>query len=188
MSSSPYNTPYKSAAGLAKVEAAWATAVRLQQFGYAEIASAISVEIKRAIQIVGVWEDEGLIRVIRGNNRGRPRKIFEVLPEQEQRPAPVIGDCYDQMWTVLRKFGSVSPVDLIAHCSVEVSIEDARSYCRKLLEAGYLRVVQQAVPGKKEAIYRLKNATGPKAPRKRRVTCVIDANLNTVTPLSEAGL
>ena len=65
--------------------------------------------------------------------------------------------------------------------------EDARAYCRTLLEAGYLRVVQQAIPGKREAIYRLKNATGPKAPRKRRITCIIDPNLSTITPLTEGG-
>jgi hypothetical protein len=172
----------------ALAEAAWTLAMRLQQFGYSDISYGVSASMKFATHCVREWEKLGKVRVIDKGGAIRGRKLYEVVPEQEQRPMPVIGDCYDQMWTVLRKFGSVSPVDLIAHCSVEVSIEDARSYCRMLLEAGYLRVVQQAVPGKKEAIYRLKNATGPKAPRKRRVTCVIDANLNTVTPLSEAGL
>jgi hypothetical protein len=179
---------FASKTSVALAEAAWALALRLQQFGYADISSGVSVSMKFATHFVREWENLGKVRVIDKGGAIRGRKLYEVVPEQEQRPLPVIGDCYDQMWTVLRKFVSVSPVDLIAHCSVEVSIEDARSYCRMLLEAGYLRVVQQAVPGKKEAIYRLKNATGPKAPRKRRVTCVIDANLNTVTPLSEAGL
>lgn len=188
MSSSPYKTPYKSAAGLAILDAAWASAIRLQQFGYAEIASTVSIEIKRVMQIVLAWEAEGKVRLIRGSNRGRPRKIFEVVPEGEVKAGPMIGDAVDQMWLTMRKFKSFGPVDLAAHCSVSVPIEDARTYCRTLLAAGYLRVVQKAVPGQKEAIYRLIRETGAKAPRKRRVTCILDDNLGTVVPMSEDGL
>lgn len=177
---------YTSPASLARADAAWSLANRLQQFGYAEIATGISANIEFATHFVRLWEKDGKVRAITKGGNGRERKIYEVIP-QDQSPAPVIGDAYEQMWTVMRKFGSVSPVDLVAHCSVDVPLEDARAYCRTLLEAGYLRVVQQAIPGKREAIYRLKNATGPKAPRKRRITCIIDPNLHTVIPLTEAG-
>lgn len=169
----------------ARAEAAWALAERLQQFGYAEICIGLSASQKFVTQIVKGWEHEGKIRPITKPINGRERKIYEVIPEAELKPAPIVGDSVDQMWTVMRKFGSFSPLDLVAHCAVAVPVEDARSYCRTLLGARYLRVVQKAVPGKKEAIYRLFNATGPRAPRKRRITCIVDDNNGTVLPMEE---
>ena len=187
MSTSPYKIPYKSEAGLALIDAAWTTAVRLQQFGYAEIASTIQIDMKRAMQIIQAWETERRVRVIRGGKSGRPRKIYEVVPMEEMNSGPVIGDAIDQMWTTMRKFPSFSPVDLVAHCAVNVTVEEARSYCRALLAASYLRVIRKAIPGAKEAVYRLANATGPKAPRKKRVFCIVDDNLGTTTPMTEDG-
>lgn len=186
MSKSPYNAPYKSASGLAIIDAAWTAAVRLQQFGYAEIASEVSVDVKRAMQIIRVWVSEGRLRVIRGGVNGRPRKIFEVIPADEIRVVPVPGDAYDQMWTFMRKTGGFSPVDLVAMCSVPVTIEEAAAYCRVLLTAGYLKVVQKAAPPNRAAIYRLINATGIKPPRLRRIACIVDPNLGTTLPMSEA--
>lgn len=187
MSKSPYKIPYKSPKGLAIAEAAWTTAVRLQQFGFAEIASAVHINDKRASQLVHTWEADGRVRFIRGGENGRPRKIYEVVPQDELKTGPVIGDAIDQMWTTMRKFSSFSPVDLKAHCAAPVTIEEARSYCRTLLAATYLRVIAKAVPGAKEAVYRLTNATGPRAPRKKRVVCIIDDNLGTTIPLTEDG-
>lgn len=187
MSQSPYTAPYKSAHGLAILDAAWTTALRLQQFGYAEIGSEVQVDVKRAAQIVLAWEAEGRIRCIRGGKSGRPRKIFEIVPQGELKGKPITGDAIDQMWTTMRKFPSFSPVDLAAHCAVEVTVEEARSYCRALLAASYLRVIKKAIPGAKEAVYRLVNATGPTAPRKKRVICIIDDNLGTTIPLTEDG-
>lgn len=186
MSKSPYNAPYKSPAGLAIIDAAWTAALRLQQFGYAEIASEVSIDVKRATQIIRVWEGQGRLRVIRGGVNGRPRKIFEVIPEGEIRTPPAPGDAYDQMWTFMRKTGGFSPVDLASMCSVPVTVEEAAAYCRMLLTAGYLKVVQKAAPPHRAAIYRLINATGVRAPRARRVACIVDPNRGTTLPLSEA--
>jgi hypothetical protein len=68
-----------------------------------------------------------------------------------------------------------------------VSIEDARAYCRMLLAAGYMRVVSKAVPGKKEAIYRLFRITGVQAPREKRMRCIVDENLGTAIPIMGAS-
>lgn len=178
---------FTSAASKTRAEAAWTLAQRLQQFGYAEIASGVSASMDFAMFFVRIWEKEGKIRAITKGANGRERKIYEIIPEAEQKPALSMGDGVDQMWTVMRKFSAFSPLDLVAHCAVAVPLEDARSYCRTLLGAKYLRVVQKAVPGRKEAIYRLANPTGPKAPRKRRVTCIVDDNLGTILPMVEDG-
>ncbi len=179
---------FTSPQSLAKAEAAWAAAQRLQQFGYAEISRDVSASTELATHIVRGWERDGKIRLISAVRRGgAARKVYEVVPDQEIKPAPVMGDGFDQMWTCMRKLSSFTAVDLSAHCAAAVAVEDARTYCRTLLAGGYLRVVQKAVPNRREAIYRLVNATGVKAPRARRVVCIVDANLGRITPLAEAG-
>ena len=171
-----------------KCDAAWAVAMRLQQFGAAEISLAITLEQRVVAKIIRGWEADGRVRQIVGGKQSSPRAIFEILPMQEVKPPPQMGDAVDQMWTIIRKFPAFSPVDLVAHCAVAVTIEDARAYCRTLLAANYLRAITKAQPGKKEASYKLIRPTGPRAPRKRRVTCIIDDNLGTVLPLMEDGL
>ena len=75
------------------------------------------------------------------------------------------------------------PTSLATHADVgevEVTVEAARRYCRALLAAGYLRVVQRADRGQ-EAVYRLQQRSGLKAPILRRVQAVIDENTGTTT-------
>ncbi|WP_054007859.1 hypothetical protein [Cypionkella psychrotolerans] len=170
-----------------KCEAAWTSAVRRQQFGAAEISIDISYDQKKVAALIRAWESEGRVRQIAGGKQGHPRAIFEIVPEFEEKPIANIGDAFDQMWTIMRKTCAFGPVDLKAHCSIAVTIEEARSYCRTLLAAGYLRVISKAQIGKKEAVYKLIQATGPRAPRKRRIVCIVDDNRGTVLPLTEDG-
>lgn len=173
----------------AKREAAWPVALRLQQFGYGEISNEITASMDFATNIVRRWEAEGKVRLISGaRTGGAGRKIYEVVPEHEINLTPVQGDAYEQMWTTMRKLNGFSPIDLVTHCAVPVSIEDAAAYCRLLLTTGYLRVTQKARPPHLPAIYRLVNKTGPLAPRHRRVSCIIDPNLGTVLPIAEVCL
>ena len=169
-----------------KAIAAWNAALRLQQFGYSNISREISVSVAFATEIVRGWESLGTVRVIVPKS-GSGRKIYEVVAPHEVVPVVVTGDGVDQMWTAMRKLTAFSAVDLAAHCAAPVSLEEARAYCRLLLTGGYLRVVQKAVPNRREAIYRLSNVTGVGAPRERRVRCIVDPNLGKTTPLAEAG-
>lgn len=172
----------------AKTAAAWAAAQRLQQFGFGEICRDVSLSMRFVYQIVNEWERDGKVRMI-GETPRQPskRKIFEVIPHEELRVVTVLGDGFEQMWTAMRKMSAFSAVDLSAHCAAEVPLDEARAYCRLLLAGGYLRVVQKAVPNRREAIYRLANVTGVQAPRERRVRCIVDPNLGKTTPLAEAG-
>jgi hypothetical protein len=180
---------YTSPESQAKAEAAWLAALRLQQFVYANISYEVSTTVAHATHIVKGWEAAGKVRRIATPQYGRASKItFEVIPEGEIRVLPAPGDAYDQMWTSMRKIGGFSPVDLASMCSVPVTVEEAAAYCRMLLTAGYLKVVQKAAPPNRPAIYRLINATGVRAPRVRRVACIVDPNRGTTLPLSEAQL
>ena len=171
-----------------KAAIAWAAALRLQQFVYGNISFECGLSQTSTTELVDGWESEGKIRrIFAAKLRGRASKItFEVIPEGEVAIAPEIGDAVQQMWTSMRKIGSFTPFDLKATCSVPVTAEDAATYCRTLLNAGYLRVVQKAVPPSRPAVYRLINQTGIQAPRLRRVSCIVDPNLGTTKPLSEA--
>lgn len=178
---------YTSVDAQAKADAAWLVAVRLQQFTYTAISYEVSTSVPHATHIVRGWEAGGLVRRIATPKHGKASKItFEVVPDGEIT-SPVIGDAYEQMWTMMRKTGGFSPVDLVSVCTAAISVEDAASYCRFLLSAGYLKVVQKALPPNKPAIYRLINKTGIYAPRLRRLACVVDANLGTAIPLSEVA-
>lgn len=166
------------------IRAAWAVACRLRQFGYAEISSEASCSIKFATMVVRQWVAEGKVGLIdTARTGGRNRNFYEITPEGEIA-IPMGGDAYQQMWTVMRKFGAFSPTDLVAHSAIEVSIKTASAYCQDLLAADYLRVTQKAKPPHKQAIYRLFKVTGVMAPRLRNVRSVIDPNTGGIVPLT----
>lgn len=163
--------------------AAWPVALRLQQFGFNEISAETGSSIPMASAIVRHWVDMGRARMIIAARTGAGnRNLYEAIPEGEVT-VPVGGDAYDQMWTVMRKFGAFSPTDLVAHCAVPVELKVATGYCQTLLAAGYLRVTQKAKPPHKQATYRLLKHTGPRAPRTRNIRCLIDTNIGETKPL-----
>ena len=179
------HNPSNSAHAEAKKAVAWAEAQRRGQFGYRDLASVAGVEERWISVWAREWEAQGMIRCIAGSAESRTRKHFEVMAVAEVSP-PLAGDATQQMWTVMRKCPQgFTPVDLTAQVAVELSIEDARGYCHTLLSAGYLRCVSKAVPKRREAVYRLVSATGIKAPRLKRLRCIVDQNTGKITPMIE---
>lgn len=168
--------------------AAWPVALRLGQFGYSEIAAETGATMPMASGIVRHWITLGKARlIVKARTGSGNRHLYEVLPDGEIA-LPAGGDAYEQMWTVMRKYGAFSPIDLVAHCAVPVELKVAAGYCQTLLAAGYLRVTQKAKPPHKQATYRLFKHTGPRAPRTRNVRCLIDANTGDTLPLIGGGL
>lgn len=181
MSAGPTNSPYS----LAKKAVAWSEAKRLGQYTHADLAVHAGVSDRWISVWSQEWEAEGQVRCIDGAGPGRTRKRYEVVAEGEIT-IPMHGDATEQMWTVMRKSPQgFTPTDLTAQIAVETSIEDARSYCHALLNSGYLRCVSKAVPKRREAVYRLVNTTGIKAPRLKRLRCIIDHNTGKITPMVE---
>lgn len=83
----------------------------------------------------------------------------------------------------LERIRAFSAIDLAAHSNtpeVAVTPEAAREYCQMLTRAGYLRVERAAIPGRREAVYRLIKNTGPRPPMERRVRAVFDENLGEI--------
>ncbi|MFN3973437.1 MAG: hypothetical protein ACK4L4_19135 [Gemmobacter sp.] len=163
-------------------------AARLQEtFGYDEIAVAVGIPLRRAMEIVQGWVAAGLAEVVR-EARGGMRKVFRLVGNGEVPPRPAGRSPEDNLWTAMRGLRSFTPTDLAAHATTEavaVSADAARAYCRFLLAAGYLGVTRKAEPGRKrEAIYRLIRNTGPKSPRERRVRAVLDPNTAALSLLA----
>lgn len=162
-------------------EAAWATALRLGTFGYAEIATELKIGHARATRIVRQWARGGsLVAVAEGH---RVRRLWRIAEGAERPTAPKGRTPEENLWTAMRKLRSFTPTDLAAHATtdeISVPAEAAMDYCRSLLAAGYMRVERKAVPGVREAIYRLTRDTGPRPPRERRVRAVVDENTSAV--------
>lgn len=164
---------------LAVSEAAWTAALRMEQFGYAEIATAVKISLEQATRIVRGWLKEGALDPVQeasGAHRllWRCKEDFVRIEPLRQRTPE------ENMWTAMRRLPSFIPTDLAAHATTEtvtVTPEEASRYCRVLLDAGYLRVARRADPALgREAIYRLIDVTGPRPPLPRRVRAVVDQN------------
>lgn len=172
--------------------AAWAAAVRLRRFGYDEIAVEAHVPIKRATALVRGWQARGM--VAQESERGAGgRLMFSVVSGVEARAEDALAETAraarrptpeGNMWRAARGLKSFTPVDLAAHAATPecpVTRDAAQAYCHVLVRAGYVKAMRKAVPGKREAVYRLIRDTGPVPPRERRVRAVWDANLGQFT-------
>jgi hypothetical protein len=173
----------------AVAEAAWALALRLPSFGYAEIAAGMKISIDQATRIVQGWAALDALVVLQVGTG--LRRLWQVRPgcERPVAPAPRGRSAEENLWTAMRGLRSFTPTDLAVHsCNdlVSVAPADAQAYCRVLLAGGYLRVERKASPARKqEAIYRLIRNSGPRPPRAVRVSAVVDDNTNSVVLLGD---
>ncbi|WP_056039247.1 hypothetical protein [Loktanella sp. 3ANDIMAR09] len=171
----------------------WNMATTLDQFSFMELAAKTRLAPGTVTKIVKGWVDEGKVDACGKGYKGR--LYFRV--KNEHRPPKVVRDerlkqtrtPHDLMWEAMRGLGQFTPRDVVAHATTDwlsVSEDEARDFCRLLLKGGYFKVVEKAIPGKREATYRLRRNTGPLPPRERRVTVVYDPNLNEITHMPEA--
>jgi hypothetical protein len=172
----------------AVAEAAWALALRLPSFGYAEIAAEMKISTEQATRIVRGWDGQGALKLLQSG--AGLRKLWQVRPGCDRpAPAPRGRSAEENLWTAMRGLRSFTPTDLAAHAStdqVSVAVADAQAYCRVLLAGGYLKVERKAAPARaQEAIYRLIRNTGPRPPRAVRVSAVVDDNTDMVTLLGD---
>ncbi len=159
---------------------AWLKALDMEQFGYAEIATAVCISHEQATRIVRGWLREGALDEVEPTQK-RTRLLWRCKPDfvridplRERTPE-------ENMWTYMRRaVQGFTPTDVAAHATTDtvlVEVDAASRYCRALLDVGYLTVARRAAPAmKREAIYRLVEVTGPMAPVIKRVQAVIDQN------------
>lgn len=166
----------------AVADAAWAVAERLGTFSYSDVAAAAHISKDIAKGHIRKWVAEGACQMISegGRGKGQPH-MFRALARRTRAVRTVHPT--QNVWNAMRGLRSFTPTDLAAHATTEdvtVTTEAARAYCQALLRAEYLKVERKAIPGRREAIYRLIRNTGPRPPRERRVRAVVDDNLGQI--------
>jgi len=168
-------------------QVAWTAAGRLVEFDRRALAEAAQIGIDTAGTWIRRWAKAGRIEAL--GKKGGTTERYRVIGEAREAPPKMAGNQTPDlnMWRSMRAFRApFTAIDIAAHSTTEdvsVSAETARAFCQMLVRSGYLRVLRTAVPGKREAIYRLIRDTGPKPPRERRVRVVWDPNLDEFTHL-----
>ena len=161
----------------------WNEAKDLHEFHFTDLVQ-FGVSQNTARQYMRKWERWGWIRVVRVEKRQRyfadSSKPIQTIEPVSDKPTPE-----GNMWRAMRGLSQFSPTDVAAHANaggIEVTVDRARSYCRQLMAAGFLRVRVQAAPGRREALYQLIENTGPRAPRSTRLQGLLDPNTNAFHP------
>ena len=164
----------------------WNAALALSEFTAVELAEAADLSLHQVNNFAGVWIREKLIERLEAGPAGLAR--FRIVNVDEARPSlATVQSPVANMWTAMRGLRSFSPRDIAAHAStdkVTVSIDVAQSYCQMLVRASYLRVMDKAIPGRRDAVYRLIQNTGPRPPVERRIRAVLDENLQKIVHIA----
>lgn len=167
---------------------AWEKAERLDEIHWMDLRARGVVE-GMAQTYIKRWVAKGWLKQVRivGHRKiyGHvDRDVVKVIPGQEKTPETA-------MWKVMRRSTTFTPLDLQAMAKVgghEIKLAAARAYCRQLLAAGYLKTMEPAIHGKREATYSLIKRTGLRAPMPRKVTGILDPNTREFVPnLREQG-
>ena len=113
------------------------------------------------------------------------RDIGHHAPRVRRDGSPVtLGEVTAQIWLAMCGLKDFDFRDLMQNASIEIPEATARDYCKRLLAAGYLRVLTKADPHQgRIARYRLIRSSGPRAPQVQRVRQVYDPNTGDVYPL-----
>ncbi len=135
------------------------------------------LEAGRYIEKHTSWEDDRRYILLRDAGIHAPRIRRDGTPVTQ-------GGGVMNMWRSMRMLGQFTPRDIALHSTtdtVKVTEVTAKTYCSILLKAKYLRVLQKAVPGKRQAAYKFVRITGPLPPQVQRVKQVFDPNIRQVT-------
>lgn len=165
-------------------DAIWAQARKLDEFDWQGV-MALGCSAETARRYVRHWLRDGRVRIARlGANNKRYYAPVEkaVLPAAE--PGSVVTP-EGNMWRAMQHLRQFTPTDIAGAANsggVEITLEKARAYCRQLLGSGHLHVRMTAIPGRREAIYRLIEDTGPRAPRPVRLAGIEDPNTGVFVP------
>ena len=113
------------------------------------------------------------------------RDIGHHAPRVRRDGSPVtLGEVTAQIWLAMCGLKDFDFRVLMQNASIEIPEATARDYCKRLLAAGYLRVLTKADPHQgRIARYRLIRSSGPRAPQVQRVRQVYDPNTGDVYPL-----
>lgn len=176
---------YLTPRAVARGGRAWEAAQTRKRFTAKELQSFAAVSEPFARHLVRTWTAEGRVTVAVPGGQGKA-VVVAVVPDWKPQGAGVPRTADLNMWTTMRGLREFAPTDVAVHSDTPdqpVTVATATTYCRALLTAGYVTVRSKAVPGRREARYRLVRDTGPLAPVVRRVLALCDPNERVLTPV-----
>lgn len=138
-----------------------------------------------AARYIRHWLKDGRVRVSRLARNNKRWYSPSHLPPAG--PQPVSGEATPEgnMWRAMRHLRQFNPTDVAAHANaggIEVTVEKARAYCRQLTASGHIKALSKAIPGTREAHYKLLEDSGPRAPRPVRMAGILDPNTGAFAP------
>jgi len=164
----------------------WGKVKDLPEFHWTDLTKLGCAE-STAMEFIRRWKAGGRVRQLPKID-GKRFYVNADLPAPRADLPPAVRSAEDAMWTLMRRLKVFTPTDIAAHVNAagfEVTVDKARSYCRRLLGAEYLRVRQTAIPGQREPAYQLINDTGLRGPRPARISGLVDPNTKMFTPAGD---
>ncbi|WP_127088356.1 hypothetical protein [Aquabacter cavernae] len=184
------------------LEAAWAAALKLDAAGpwaVTDVASASEADHSSLLRYTAALVSNGYAEVV-GERPSRSPVVPGVVTLHRllRRPpaAPRFGrdgrllktTGQQQMWNAMRALASFTALELAMSAStdeVAVSPAAAKDYVRRLITAGYLKVIRPARGGTPAQVRLLPSRnTGPSAPQIMRTKFVWDPNIKKVAGAS----
>lgn len=169
----------------AQAQRAWEHAQAMGTFTLYTLSASSHISHEFLQPLIPVWRREGRITFKCVGKRRRKYWTVAINPVPIALPKATPEQ---NMWRTARNLSSFTVRDIQLHAStdtVQVGEEDAASFCRMLMKAGYLTCLRKAAIGRRPAVYRLTRNTGPKPPAERRVRAIWDPNLGEYTHLPE---
>lgn len=169
---------------------AWHKVAKLVEFHWSDLVKA-GFAPSTAKNFAARWLKNGRAVMVRKDMHRKILRNANLDVEPVEDAAPEFQRSAEaNMWRAMRGLRGFTAKEVAAHANVggiAVTVDQAHGYCRTLLNAGYLRVVQTAVPGQRAAAYRLINNSGPNPPVRKRVWGIYDPNNDEFCPNTGEG-
>ncbi len=168
----------------------WTRVSELGEFCAATLTE-FGVPLETARGYIARWERDRMIALLRQGGDGTLiyAPLQRVASPDGAKPFAITPE--NNMWTAMRGLREFTAADLAAYASnggIDVSEATAKTYLTHLLDAGYLKVLRRAIPGRRPAQYRLLRNTGPFGPCVKRVKVLADPNTEAVSVYEEASI
>lgn len=153
-----------------------------------DLAAAADVSEWQRTNYVAKLRRAGLLRECGRRDR---KQLFTIhdLKSAAELSAMKRGRREGVMWSTMRVLKTFTPQDVLtamADARDDIDLQRVEGYCRLLLKAGYLSVVEKARSGVRPARYLLAKDTGPLPPVQRMLAVVVDGNTDQAAYIAGA--
>ena len=153
----------------------FAIATALGEFSRTTLREKAGCEYMTVQRHMTKWIAAGRLRMTGRDGTGKLYRVIDAQPGDATSRSPE-----QNMWLAMRKNRTFTFRDIAALANTTnapVSEKAAQAYIRLLLQAGYLKVLEKALPSSgRLATYMLIRNSGPMPPEVQRVRAIFDPN------------